>query len=204
MQSPCEIGVRGPLYSRCYAGIGRAAVRGVVLEAAILGRVVGRCDDDPIRETGVAVPVVGQDRMRNDRGRGVAAPGTNPALGIDHYIDIVRGKYLQRAGQSGFGQSVGIDADEQRAGDAGATAVIRDGLTDRQDMVFVEGVIEGGPAMAGGAERDALRWHRRVRLAGEVGCHQTRQVDQLRCIKGLARVGVYCVGQSRSPFEGGC
>src|SRR6185503_18775155 len=42
-------------------GVGRAAVRRVVLEPAVLGRVVRGCDDDAVGQTRRAPAVVGED-----------------------------------------------------------------------------------------------------------------------------------------------
>ena len=89
--------------------------------------------------------------MRNDRRWRVAV------VLVDHHIDAVGGENLNRACQSGFGQSVCVDADIQRTGDAGPASVTADRLADRQDVRFIEGVIERGPAMTRRAERNALR-----------------------------------------------
>ena len=172
--------VCGALDPGCYVGIGRSAIRRVVLEAAVLGRIMRRGDDDPVGETALAVLVVGQDRVRNDGRRRVAV-----AL-VDHHIDVVGGKYLERACQGGFGQRVRVDADEQRAGDAASAPVMTDRLADRQDMRLIEGVVEGGAAMTRRAERHALRRDRRVRFAGEIRCHQPRHIDQHRWLDRLA------------------
>jgi hypothetical protein len=52
---------------------------------------------------------------------------------------------------------MGVDADEERAVDAGTLAVIADRLADGEDVVLVEGIMERGAAMAGGAEGEARR-----------------------------------------------
>ena len=54
-------------------GIGRSAIRRIVFEAAILGRIVRRGDDDAVGETALAALVIGQDRVRDDRRRRIAA-----------------------------------------------------------------------------------------------------------------------------------
>src|ERR1035437_3719372 len=41
----------GALDPRCYVSIGRSAIRRVVLEAAVLGWIMRRGDDDSVRET---------------------------------------------------------------------------------------------------------------------------------------------------------
>ena len=146
-----------------------------------------RGDDDPVGETALAILVIGQDRVRNDGRRRVSA-----AL-VDHRVDPVGGKYLERACQGGLGQRVRVDADEQRAGDAASAAVMTDRLADRQDMRLVEGVVEGGAAMTRRAERNALRRDRRVRLAGEIRRHQPRHIDQHRWLDRVCRrAGLPC------------
>ena len=64
--------------------VGRAAVGRVVLEAAVLGRVVRRRHDDAVGQAIVAAAVVDEDRVRDDRGRRVAV------VGIDPDVDTVR------------------------------------------------------------------------------------------------------------------
>ena len=88
--------------------------------------------------------------MRDDGCRRVAA------VLVDHDVDAVGGKHFHRARQRRLGQRVGIDADEQRTGQAGLAAVVADRLRRRQDMIFVEGVFQRRAAMARGAEGNAL------------------------------------------------
>ena len=89
-----------------------------------------------------AAAVIGEDGVRDHRGRRVAA------LGVDPRLDAVRRQHLDRRGERGFGERVRVHADEERAGDAGLLAIEADGLGDRQDVPFVEGGGEGGAAMA--------------------------------------------------------
>ena len=172
--------VGGALDPRCYVGIGRSAIRRVVLEAAVLGRIMRRGDDDPVGKTALAILVVGQDRVRNDGRRRVSA-----AL-VDHRVNLIGGKYLERACEGGLGQRVRVDADEQRSGDAASAPVMTDCLADRQDMRLIEGVVEGGSTMTRCAERNALRRHLRVRFAGEIRRHQPRHIDQHRWLDCFA------------------
>ena len=112
--------------------------------------------------------------MRDDRRRRVAA-----AL-VDHDVDAVGGKHFDRARQRRLGQRMGIDADEQRPGQAGFAAVVADRLRRREDMVFVEGVFQRRAAMARGAEGDALRGiggiglRRQNRPSRAAGCSPAR------------------------------
>ena len=78
--------------------------------------------------------------MRNDGRRRV------PIALVDHRIDVIGGKYLERACQGGFGQRVCVYTDEQRAGDAVSAPVTTDRLADRKDMCLIEGVRIAVPA----------------------------------------------------------
>jgi hypothetical protein len=74
----------------------RTAVGRVVLEAAVFGGVVGGRDDDPVRQLRGAPAVVGQDRVRHGRGRGVTARR------IDGHLRTVGTQHLERAGKRGL------------------------------------------------------------------------------------------------------
>ena len=150
----------------------RSTIRRVVLEAAVLGRIMRRGDDDPIGEAALAVLVVAQDGVRNDGRRRV------PAALVDHHVNLIAGKYLEGAGQGGLRQRVGVNSDEQRAGDAASAPLMTDRLTDCQDMCLIEGIVEGGSTMTRSAKCNPLRRDRRVRSAGEISCHQLGHIDQ--------------------------
>ncbi len=153
-------------------GVGGPAMRRIIFVAAILRRIVRRRDHDAVGMTAAPSLVVGEDRVRDDRRRRVAA------VLVDHDVDAVGGKHLDRACQRRFGQRMGVDADEQRPGQAGVAAIVADRLRGREDMVLVERGFERRAAMARGAERHALRRIVRIRLAGEIGRHQPRDVGQ--------------------------
>ncbi len=70
------------------ASIGWPARRRVVFEAAIAGRIMGWSDHDPVSQPYGAAAVVGQDSMRDDRGRRISQ-----AL-LDDDIHPVGGKHL--------------------------------------------------------------------------------------------------------------
>jgi len=105
-QSVFQKCVRGTLDSGGDIGVGRSAIWRVILEAAVLGRIMRRGNHHAIGKTAGPVPVVGQDRMR-DRGR----RGISVAL-VDHHGDIVGREYLKRAREGRFRQRMGVDADE--------------------------------------------------------------------------------------------
>jgi hypothetical protein len=119
------------------AGLGRAAIRRVVLVAAILGRIMRRGKDDPVGKAAGPAPVVGEDRVRDDRGRRGAV------IGIDEDVDAIRGEHRERGRERGPRQGVRVDAGEQRSVDAFRMPVLADGLADSQDMRFVEATVEG-------------------------------------------------------------
>ncbi len=81
----------------------------VVLEAAVLRRIVRGRDDDPVGQAVRAAAVVGQDRVRDHRGRRVLVSGG------DHDLDSVGREHLQRGGAGRNRQGVGVDAQKQRA-----------------------------------------------------------------------------------------
>jgi hypothetical protein len=83
-----------------HLAVGRSTVRRVVLEAAVLGWVVRRYNDDPIRPTAGVVPVVGQDRVRHDR------RGREAVSGVDLHVDAMRDEHLDRAAERRLGQRV--------------------------------------------------------------------------------------------------
>ena len=159
-------------------------MRRIVFVAAVLRRIVRRRDDDAVGEAIRSALVVAQDRVRDHRGRRIAA-----AI-VDHDLDAVGGKHLDGAGQRRLGQRVGIDADEQRAGQAAGAAVIADRLRRGQDMVFVEGIPERRAAVARGAEGHALQRIGRVGLVGEIGRHQSRNIDERSGIDRFACGGI--------------
>ena len=119
----------GPLLDPLrHVGVGRATVRRVVLEAAVLGRVVRRRDDDAVREMPGATAVVHEDRARDDRCR------RHALIALDDRLHAVGGEHLERRALSRLGQCVGVLPHVERAVDPPDTAVVADGLGDRGDM----------------------------------------------------------------------
>ena len=89
--------------------------------------------------------------------------------------------------QRGFGQRVGIHPDEQRACDPASAAMEADRLTDRQDMRFVETVVERRTPMTRRAESDALGCNRWIRFTGEIGRHQPGHINPAEIGQGACR-----------------
>ena len=70
-------------------GVGGAAVRRVVFEAAILGRVVRRRDHDPVGQVRGASVIAHENRAGDDRRR------REPAVALDDRIDVVAGQHFE-------------------------------------------------------------------------------------------------------------
>jgi len=81
---------------------------------------------------------------------------------------------------------VGVPADEQRAVEALLRAVFADGLRGGQDVRLVEGRVEAGAPMAGGAEGDLLRGVGRIGLDGVVRGDERGHVHQVAGLGGLS------------------
>ena len=179
-KSVFEVAVGGALDPGGDIGIRRTAIGRIVFEPAILRRIVRRRDHDAVGEALFAAVVVGQDRMRNRRRRRIAV------VLVDHHLDVVCREHFERARQRRLGQRMGVDPDKQRTGKTGALPMIAQRLADRDDMRLVERMVERGAAMPGCAERNPLRRHRRIGLAGKIRCHQPRNIRQHRGVSGFA------------------
>ena len=174
-------------------GVGRTAVRRVVLEAAIGRRIVRRGDDDAIGQTPVGrqlvdtadLALVGlQDGMRHRRRRRVAVGS------IDEDVHVIGHQHLQRTGPGRLRQRVGVTADEQRAIKALRLAVVADRLRGGQDVILVERGLEAAAPMPRGAERHLLVDDLRIGLADIIGRDEAGEVDQVLGLGHLAGAGV--------------
>ena len=181
-----HVAVRVLFDDRRDVGVGRAAMRRVVFVAAVFGRIMRRRDHDAIGEAGGPSLVVAQDRMRDDWGRRVSA-----AI-VDHDLDAVGGKHLDRTRQRRLGQSVGVYSNEQRTGEADVAAVVADRLRRRQDMVLVEGVPQRRAAMARGSEGNALGGVGRVGFARKISRDQPWHIGESGGIDRLAGSRILC------------
>ena len=119
-----------------HVGIGRATMGRVIFETAIIGRIMRRADNNAVSATPIApgftTLIIGEDGVRDDRGRRIAA------LVIDHGLNAIGGEHFEGGAKSRFGQSMRIHAKKQRAGDADAGAMIANGLGDGEDMGLVK------------------------------------------------------------------
>ena len=119
----------------------RPAVWGVVLEAAVMGRIVRGRDYDAVGESCLASAVVCENRVGDNRRRGIFI------LLRDHDIHPVGRQHLQRAGKSRHRKRVRVHTEKQRSIDLLLLAVQANGLTDGENMPFVESLLEGRAAM---------------------------------------------------------
>ena len=131
----------------------RPADWGIVLEAAVMGRIMRRRDHDAIGKTCFPPTVVRQNRVGNGRGRGIFIPGR------DHDFHPVCRQHLKRAGKSWHGEGMRVHAEEQWAVDLLLRPVQANGLTYGQDMPLVESLFECGTTVPGGAEGNSLFRH---------------------------------------------
>ena len=82
--------------------------------------------------------------------------GRVAAVLVDHHLHAVGRQYFERAGKCRLGERVRVGGQKQRAVRAVLAAVLADSLGDRQDVVLVEGGVEGRSAMAGGSKAHLL------------------------------------------------
>jgi hypothetical protein len=163
----------GPvLYPLRHVHIRRPAVGRVVLEPAVLRRVVRGGDDDAIGQTRAAAVVVPQDRMRDDRGRRRAV------VGLDEDLHPMRGQDRQRSALGWPRDGVGVFAHPQRAGDPRLLSILADRLRDGGDVRVGEGAIQRGAAMARRAKADELLRVGQVGLVFGVGAFELGGVDE--------------------------
>ena len=154
-------------------GVGRAAVRRVVLEAAVARRVVRRRDHDAV---GQARP---DDRSLPRLARRIACEtagvGRVAVAVVDEHGHVVGDEHLERGGPRRLGEPVGVAADEQRPVVPLLAAVVADRLRRRQDVGLVERGLQARAAVPAGAERDLLVDVLGVRDAGVVGGDEVRR-----------------------------
>ena len=144
----------------------------------------------PSARWSLRIRVVGEDGVGEDGGGGVGRGRL-----VDHDLDAVGGEDFEGGGEGGLGEGVGVFGEEERAGGVLGCAVFDDGLGDGGDVVFVEGGVEGGAAMAGGAEGDALGGVGGVGVEGVVGGDEAGEIDQVggeRKLAGLVGVWWLC------------
>ena len=162
-------------------GVGGAARRRIVLEAAGVGRIVRGRDDDAVGEARLSAAVVVEDGLRDDRRRHRAV------VTVEHDVDAVRGEHLERARSGGLGQRMGVAPEEERPVDPLGLPVETDGLGHGEDMRLVEARRERRAAMSRGAERHALPGEGGVGPLGVVRRDEAGNIRQQRDGRRLAR-----------------
>ena len=90
-------------------GLGRPAVRRVVLESSVFWRIVRRSDHDTVCKTGRQPPIVGQDGVRHDGSR------CECTIAIDDGVYAVGREHLHDALERLLRQRVCVLANIQRA-----------------------------------------------------------------------------------------
>ena len=127
-----EQAVRLALDGRRHLLAGGSAVRGVVLEASVLGRVVGWRRHDAVGGTAAGHAIVSEDRVGDRRRRGKAAGG------VDHHVHRASGEHLEDRPELRFGQRVRVATEEQRPVNALRLPVTAHRLAHGQDVRLVE------------------------------------------------------------------
>ena len=173
--------VRAVLDPVRHVGIGRTAVRGVVLEAAILRRIVRRRDHDAVGEVILAAAIVNQNRPRDDRRRSHAVVLLN-----DGFHAVGR-QDLERRALRGRGNRVRILAHVERAIRAVSAPVVANGLRDGQNVRFGEGAAKRRASVSAGSEADHLVGIAQIRPALKILALKPGEVDQHLFRRGLAR-----------------
>ncbi len=111
----------------------RPAVGRVVLEAAVLGRIVRGRDDDAVRQPVLAPTVVNQNGPRDHRRR------CETVRAGYECVDAVGCKNLEGRALRRWRDRMSVLTHEQRSGDVLSSPVVADGLGGRKDVGFVEG-----------------------------------------------------------------
>ena len=124
--------VRLRLNPTCDAGLRRPSVRRIVLEAAIMGRIMRRGDHNAIGKSGSSSTIVRENRVGDDGRR------SKFFLLCKHDFHPICRQHFQSAGKSGRRERMRVHAEEQRAIDFLLCAVQAKRLGDGEDMRFVE------------------------------------------------------------------
>jgi hypothetical protein len=107
-------------------------------------------------------------------------------LVINHGLNAIGGEHFEGGAKSRFGQSMGIHAKKEWAGDADTGAMIANGLGNGEDMGLVKAGGERVAAMPGCAKSNALGGVRGIRYLGKISRYQPGNVGKQRRWHGLA------------------
>lgn len=163
---------------RRQVGVGRAAVRRVVLDAAVFRWVMGRRNDDAVG-LHAAAAVVAQNGVRYRR------RWREAVVFLHDHIDAVGGQHFQHGNEGRLGQRMGVFAHVARAGGALLMTNFGDRLSDGEDVRFVKAVALRAAAVAGGAKLHRMCGIAGFRLQHIVLRRQLGYVDQIALAGGL-------------------
>src|SRR5258708_21103742 len=127
-------------------GISRAAVGRVVLEAAILGRIVRRRDNDAISQVFLASAVVNENGSRDHRRRSYTFTF------LDDRFHVVRRQHFQRGRLRGSGDPVRVFSHIEWAVGSLLSPVVANGLRNRQYVPFSESAMQTRTAVSPSAQ----------------------------------------------------
>ena len=159
--------------------VGGAAVGGIVLEPAVARRVVAGGDDDPVGQAVAAGAQLSGGAVGAQDGDGDGGGRRVGSARVDARVHARAGQHLERGAPRGLGQGVGVAPDEQGAVDPLGGAVLDDRRGDGDDVRLVELSVQGGTAVAGGAEHHPLVHVRGVGLDIVVGRDDIVDVDEV-------------------------
>ena len=171
--------------------VGRAAVGRIVLETAVLRRVVRGRDDDAVGEVILTATVVNQNGSRDDRGRSYTVVLLNDrfdAIGREHF----ESRALRRPRNG-----VRILPHVERPVDGLPSPVLAKCLCDGQNVSFIERAVKRRSAVPTGPEAHQLVGVAHVGLVFEVLFFHARNVNQHLPGRRLAR-------ERRNRFTSAC
>ena len=125
--------VVGPVFDPARGvGVGRAAVRRIVFEAAVFRRIMGRGDDNAVGKLRGALAIAGQDGMGDDRRRGIAETL------LEHHLHAVGCEHLEGGYETRFREGMGVHAEKEGSGDPLGRPIFANGLGCGEDVSLVE------------------------------------------------------------------
>ena len=153
-------------------GVGRPAMGRVVLEAAVLRRIVRGRDHDAVGQPVMAPAVMDEDGVGDRRRRREAV------VALDDGRHVVCRQNLERGPLRGTRDRVRVLAHVERAGDGVRVAIVADRLGDRHDVRRGERAAQGRSSVPAGPEADLLGGIVGIRPALQVVAFQPGEIDQ--------------------------
>src|SRR5215472_8484660 len=115
-----------------YVSVGRATVGRIVLEAAVLRRVMRGRNNDAVGKVILAITVVREDRSRDDGRR------RDAVVALDDRLHVVGRQHFERCALRRSGYRVRVLTHIERAIRTLTTPVLTDRLCDSDNMSFGE------------------------------------------------------------------